>query len=77
MISFSGCKDSQTSADAVISGQATGAMSYALIKSLKSDSNMDYTDLLKTMRQTLAGKYTQVPMLSAGSKLDLTSPFQI
>lgn len=77
VISFSGCKDSQTSADAVISGQATGAMSYALIKSLKSNSNMDYTDLLKTMRQTLAGKYTQVPMLSAGSKLDLTSPFQI
>eukprot|EP00588_Corethron_pennatum_P005794 CAMPEP_0194282024 /NCGR_PEP_ID=MMETSP0169-20130528/22183_1 /TAXON_ID=218684 /ORGANISM="Corethron pennatum, Strain L29A3" /LENGTH=347 /DNA_ID=CAMNT_0039027235 /DNA_START=44 /DNA_END=1087 /DNA_ORIENTATION=- len=77
VISFSGCKDSQTSADANIEGEATGAMSYALIKSLKNDTRMDYTDLLKSMRQTLEGKYTQVPMLSAGRKLDLTSPFQI
>jgi len=77
VISFSGCKDSQTSADAQIGGQATGAMSYALIKSLKSDTTMNYTDLLKSMRQTLEGKYTQIPMLSAGRKLDLESPFNI
>mmetsp|Transcript_33978 Transcript_33978/g.38668 ORF Transcript_33978/g.38668 Transcript_33978/m.38668 type:complete len:350 (+) Transcript_33978:58-1107(+) len=77
VISFSGCKDSQTSADAQIGGQATGAMSYALIKSLKSDTTMNYTDLLKSMRQTLEGEYTQVPMLSAGRKLDLESPFHI
>jgi len=77
VISFSGCKDSQTSADAQIGGQATGAMSYALIQSLKSDTTMEYTDLLKSMRQTLAGKYSQVPMLSAGRKLDLESPFNI
>lgn len=77
VISFSGCKDSQTSADAQIGGEATGAMSYALIKSLKSDTHMNYTGLLKSMRQTLAGKYTQVPMLSAGRKLELDSPFNI
>lgn len=77
VISFSGCKDSQTSADAQIGGQATGAMSYALIKSLQSDAHMDYTGLLRSMRTTLEGKYTQVPMLSAGRKLDLDSPFNI
>jgi metacaspase-1 len=33
VIMFSGCKDTQTSADAQEAGQATGAMSYALIKS--------------------------------------------
>ncbi|KAH8976545.1 hypothetical protein EDB86DRAFT_3024953, partial [Lactarius hatsudake] len=33
-ISWSGCKDSQTSADAVEAGSATGAMSYAFITAL-------------------------------------------
>jgi hypothetical protein len=75
VISFSGCKDSQTSADASIGGQATGAMTYALIHALKGSQQMEYTDLLRTMRQTLDGKYTQVPMMSAGRKLDLTSTF--
>lgn len=76
VISFSGCKDAQTSADATIGGEATGAMTYALIKTLKSGGNsMEYTDLLRTMRQTLDGKYTQVPMMSAGRKLDLSSRF--
>lgn len=75
VVSFSGCKDSQTSADASIDGQATGAMTYALIRALKERQQLEYTDLLLTMRQTLDGKYTQIPMLSAGRKLDLTSTF--
>eukprot|EP00980_Cylindrotheca_fusiformis_P011990 scaffold2836_cov99-Cylindrotheca_fusiformis.AAC.5 len=75
VISFSGCKDSQTSADASIDGKATGAMTYALINTLKGTKEMQYTELLSKMRQTLDGKYTQVPMMSAGRKLDLTSPF--
>lgn len=75
VVSFSGCQDHQTSADATIGGQATGAMTYALIKSLKEAHEMEYTRLLRTMRQTLEGKYTQVPMMSAGRKLDLTSKF--
>lgn len=75
VISFSGCKDSQTSADASIGGEATGAMTYALIRALKGSQQMEYTDLLRTMRETLDGKYSQVPMMSAGRKLDLTSTF--
>lgn len=75
VVSFSGCKDSQTSADATIGGQATGAMTYALISTLKGQKQMEYTDLLRGMREALDGKYTQVPMMSAGRKLDLTSPF--
>jgi metacaspase-1 len=34
VISFSGCKDSQTSADTHEAGQATGAMSFAFISAL-------------------------------------------
>jgi hypothetical protein len=75
VISFSGCKDNQTSADATIDGSATGAMTYALISTLRECREMEYTDLLLRMRKSLDGKYTQVPMMSAGRKLDLTSKF--
>jgi metacaspase-1 len=75
VVSFSGCQDKQTSADASIDGEATGAMTYALIQSLKESTHMEYTDLLRKMRQTLDGKYTQVPMMSAGRKVDLTTQF--
>ena len=77
VIQFSGCKDSQTSADAHINGQATGAMSYALITALTKNKNQDYTHLLQNMRQILKGKYEQVPCLSAGRKLVLGHPFTI
>ncbi|KAJ8072460.1 Ca(2+)-dependent cysteine protease [Marasmius tenuissimus] len=40
-ISWSGCKDSQTSADTVEAGQATGAMSYAFISTLSKTRNFD------------------------------------
>mmetsp|Transcript_6227 Transcript_6227/g.15130 ORF Transcript_6227/g.15130 Transcript_6227/m.15130 type:complete len:357 (+) Transcript_6227:211-1281(+) len=79
IIMFSGCKDMQTSADANIAGEATGAMSYALIRTLKRHlrEKITYTDLLREMRETLEGKYTQVPMLSAGRRLKLDQPFTI
>lgn len=77
VIMFSGCQDSQTSADASIDGQATGAMSFALITALRENSQMDYTHLLRRMREILAGKYTQVPMMSAGRKLELDSAFTL
>lgn len=34
VISWSGCKDSQTSADTEVAGQGTGAMSWAFMESL-------------------------------------------
>jgi metacaspase-1 len=77
VISFSGCKDAQTSADASIDGQATGAMTYALIAVLKEKHKITFTDLLLGMRRTLEGKYTQVPMMSAGRKFDLNTPFSL
>jgi len=77
VIQFSGCRDSQTSADAQIGGEATGAMSYALITSLKKSKNQNYTHLLKEMRTLLNGKYTQIPCMSAGRKLVLDDSFAI
>ena len=77
VIMFSGCKDSQTSADAHIGGESTGAMSYALIKALRENQHMDYTQLLSRMRQILTEQYSQVPMMSAGRKLKLESAFTL
>lgn len=79
VIMFSGCKDDQTSADTRVDGEASGAMSYALIRTLKKHKRRHptYTQLLREMRETLEGKYSQVPMLSAGRKLDLNEPFKI
>ncbi|KAI9219709.1 peptidase C14, caspase domain-containing protein [Blastocladiella britannica] len=62
VISFSGCRDDQTSADAQINNAFSGAMSWALIKTLtESSHDLTYTDLLRDMRKHLHGKYTQVP----------------
>lgn len=79
IIMFSGCKDDQTSADTSVNGEASGAMSYALIHTLKKRTNrsITYTELLREMREVLEGKYTQVPQLSAGRRLVLDHPFKI
>jgi Caspase domain len=39
---FSGCADDQTSADTSIAGAATGAMSYAFIKTMRSNPQQSY-----------------------------------
>merc|ERR1712137_1017789 len=74
VIQFSGCKDEQTSADAHIEGEHTGAMSWALISSLKEFGfDQTYTELLGNIRQKLGSKYTQVPQMSTGHKMQLSS----
>ncbi|KNC86071.1 hypothetical protein SARC_01763 [Sphaeroforma arctica JP610] len=77
VIQFSGCMDSQTSADAHIKGQATGAFSWAFIESIKSHGvgKQTYIELLTNIRQLLAGKYTQVPQMSTGYKMNMQTPF--
>lgn len=42
---FSGCADEQTSADATIKGKATGAMSWALLKTIRADSTPTYEEV--------------------------------
>ncbi|TFY82258.1 hypothetical protein EWM64_g1761 [Hericium alpestre] len=70
VISFSGCKDSQTSADAVEAGAATGAMSYALITALSTTSRQSYQQLLQSLRGILKAKYSQKPQLSSSHPMD-------
>ena len=70
VIMWSGSKDTQTSADASIGGEATGAMSWAFITSLKKNPNQSYVQLLNSIRDELATKYSQKPQLSCSHPLD-------
>lgn len=56
-------------ADASISGQATGAMSYAFISALKKNPQQSYVQLLNSIRDELEGKYDQKPQLSCSHPL--------
>ncbi|EGF82355.1 hypothetical protein BATDEDRAFT_9780 [Batrachochytrium dendrobatidis JAM81] len=71
VVMFSGCKDSQTSADAVIDGSATGAMSWALLSVLGENPNPNMTELLRKLREKLHGKYEQIPQMSTSRQVDV------
>ncbi|KIV96385.1 hypothetical protein, variant 2 [Exophiala mesophila] len=70
VIMWSGSKDEQTSADASIAGQATGAMSWAFVTALKKNPHQSYVQLLNSIRDELATKYDQKPQLSCSHPLN-------
>ncbi|KAJ3503123.1 hypothetical protein NLJ89_g8572 [Agrocybe chaxingu] len=75
VISFSGCKDSQTSADTEEAGSATGAMSYAFISALSANQQQSYQELLVEIREILRSKYSQKPQLSSSHPMDTNIMF--
>ncbi|KAK0210308.1 caspase domain-containing protein [Desarmillaria ectypa] len=70
VISWSGCKDSQTSADTQEAGRATGAMSYAFTTVLAQNPEQSYELLLNNIRDVLRSKYSQKPQLSSSHPMD-------
>lgn len=74
VIMWSGSKDDQTSADASIANQATGAMSWAFITALKKNPQQSYVQLLNSIRDELQGKYSQKPQLSCSHPLSESTP---
>jgi metacaspase-1 len=79
VIQFSGCRDDQTSADANIGGQSKGAMSHSFISSFEQHGhNQTYVQLLRNMRTILrSGKYSQVPQMSTGHKMNMNTVFNM
>lgn len=77
VIMLSGCKDSQTSADATEAGKATGAMSWAFITVLSQWPQLSYVQLLNATRDCLAAKYSQKPQMSASHPIDMNLLFVI
>ncbi|KAH9945391.1 metacaspase [Epithele typhae] len=75
VISWSGCKDSQTSADTVEAGQSTGAMSFAFISCLRQNKQQSYQQLLVGIRSILKAKYSQKPQLSSSHPMDVNLLF--
>jgi hypothetical protein len=74
VIMFSGCKDSQTSADTKVNSLSTGAMSYAFIKAVMTNNNLSYLQLLKETKKHLVN-YSQKPQLSSGRLMDMNQKF--
>ncbi|GKU00186.1 caspase protein [Fusarium langsethiae] len=70
VVMWSGSKDDQTSADATIASQATGAMSWAFVSALKKSPQQSYVQLLNSIRDELATRYSQKPQLSCSHPLD-------
>ncbi|OAD05201.1 hypothetical protein MUCCIDRAFT_130258, partial [Mucor lusitanicus CBS 277.49] len=77
VIMFSGCKDNQTSADAMENGASTGAMSYAFTTVLRQNQQLTYLQLLNAIREILKSKYSQRPQLSASHPIDVNLLFII
>lgn len=74
---FSGCRDDQTSADAVIGGSAVGAMSWAFLQTMQIPQQLSFVQILQNTRTLLKQNYNQVPQLSVGYQVDLNRPFVI
>jgi len=78
VIMVAGCRDDQTSADASISGQATGAMSFSLMATLKKNPKPSLIQLLNGMRDIMVEKkFTQIPQMSTSHEMDPNTPFKL
>jgi hypothetical protein len=76
VVLLSGCKDTQTSADTFEDGLAQGALTWALFNCIGTgaDARVPLKYLVKDVRGLLrAHAYTQVPQLSTGKALDVTT----
>jgi hypothetical protein len=70
----SGCRDTQTSADAHIDGSYNGALTYYLVKALEEGPTASYRDVHHRTLTGLRGAYPQVPQLE-GRSVRLDAPF--
>ncbi|EMD32357.1 hypothetical protein CERSUDRAFT_161724 [Gelatoporia subvermispora B] len=76
VISWSGCKDSQTSADTTnAQGVAVGAMSHAFMTCLRENPNIANKELLQTIRRILRKDFSQKPQLSSSHPVDMNLKF--
>lgn len=76
VISISGCRDNQTSADAYISQKSQGAMTWSFLSALlKNNYNIKIQDLIGQMRTLLSNEYTQYPLLGLSNQSLLNSWF--
>jgi hypothetical protein len=78
IVMISGCMDKQTSMDVYIRSAKMyqGIMTAVFLDTIKKNPDVSWNDLLTTMRSELKlAKYSQIPQLSSGKKLDVTLKF--
>jgi len=76
VIMISGCRDEQTSADAKLSEESSGVMSYALRFTLQNKPEPTLIELLNDMRDFLIEKkFPQIPQMSTSHEIDPSSKF--
>lgn len=71
---ISGCQDTQTSADAFINRQSQGAMTFALLETLKNNQGSDLTceKLIQGIYQSVkSNKFTQNPCISSNKTIQM------
>lgn len=77
---LSGCKDTETSADIVVSGKGRGALTYAFLEVLKKNNyKITYDQLLIGVRKFIKKRdlSSQVPCISFGKSANISSKFYI
>lgn len=79
---LSGCKDSQTSADAYEEGKYQGAMTFSFLKTMEKlaaeNKRPTYKDVIKNVCLFIKSRgYEQIPQLSTGNFQDLTANFSL
>jgi hypothetical protein len=78
VISISGARDDQTAADAYIGGQTQGAMTFSLLKTLKTNNQITYADLIQEMNVLLERRgYTQRPQLCFEPQINVHARFEL
>ncbi|TRM60577.1 caspase domain-containing protein [Schizophyllum amplum] len=77
VITWSACKDGQTSVDTFIGGEAVGAMSYAFVKILRSEQDLSYGQLLRKLRHTLGPEFNQTPQLGSSHPIVTARDFRL
>lgn len=70
VVAISGCRDNQTSADTWEDRQAQGALTWALLKSLK-DGKTECHALLNRVHEYLSHGYNQKPQMSFSECIDI------
>ncbi|KAI8831670.1 caspase domain-containing protein [Chytriomyces cf. hyalinus JEL632] len=78
ILSISGCRDDQTSADTSFDGRSSGALTYALLSTLKQSRQLTLEQLLASLRGFMAtSKFSQIPQLATGMQVNPSSPFTL
>jgi metacaspase-1 len=77
-ILWAGCKDNQTSADALIDGQYNGAFSYYFCKHIRETSgNISRSELYTRVKNSLKyNRFSQVPQLECKESLKIENIFK-